>query len=59
MYSYCSFLYVLISSIFTFLSFWTLVLVGLLLLHRDAVFRLSRLEKLIHSTTDSDNPFVV
>ena len=37
----CSFWYVLISSLCVFLSFWTLELLGFLLLHRDAVFSLS------------------
>ena len=38
MYSICSFLYALSSSLFAFVSFWVLVLVGFLLLDRDAVF---------------------
>ena len=42
MYSICSFWYALIYSLCAFLSFCVLVLVGFLLLHRDAVSTLSR-----------------
>ena len=38
----CSFRYVLVSSLYAFLGFWALALVGFLLLHRDAVFTSSR-----------------
>ena len=38
MYSVCSFGYTLVSSFCAFLSFCALILVGFLLLHRDAVF---------------------
>ena len=34
----CSFRYTLVSSFCTFLSFWALILVGFLLLHREVVF---------------------
>ena len=41
-YSVCSFRYALVSSPRAFLNFWTLALLGFLLLHRDAVFTSSR-----------------
>ena len=37
-YSVCSFRYMLVNSFWAFLSFWALILVGFLLLHREAVF---------------------
>ena len=42
MYSICSFWYALNYFLCAFLSFWALALVGFFLLHRDAVFALSR-----------------
>ena len=38
MYSVCSFRYTFVDSFCTCLSFWVLILVGFLLLHREAIF---------------------
>ena len=43
MYSACSFRYALVSSICAFLSFWALILVGFLLLHKECGFHVCTL----------------